>query len=276
MAPTPVELAPAGVTAAEGIPLVNRVSTGVPGLDALIGGGIPSGSAVLLLGTPGTGKSIFGLQYLYSGAQSGQSGLYVSFEQTPDELRKQALLFGWDFEPLEKISRIAFLRIPVDEPVVDVFTLIEQAAKSVSAERIVIDSLGILAINSEIYALPLLLSQEEAELKYRTYKTREKVMLRGSGENKTQRLVYLFVRKLKALGTTTLFVGDAVANDGVFSRDGVSEYAVDGVIALRNLNLGQTVYRSLEVRKMRFTSHAKEPFTYEITPRGIEIEKTTT
>ena len=85
----------------------DRVKTGIKGLDELIGGGLPKNSSILLSGEAGTGKTIFSLQFIYSGAKDfDEAGIYVTFEEKPEELRKEASQFGWDFKKYEAKKKI--------------------------------------------------------------------------------------------------------------------------------------------------------------------------
>lgn len=256
---------------------VVRVPTGIAGFDELVQGGFPKGSAVLVTGAPGTGKSIFALQFLYNGAaQFGESGLYVSFEQTPEELRLQGKQFGWDFEPLERISKAKFCTIPVDLPRLDILEFIKAAADSISAERIIVDSLAIFGVNSDMYSIPLTVSMEEAERQYRTKKGKNtQSFATGGPEGKRERLTYLLVRKIKGLGATVVFVSDAPPQGSSYwTRDTVSEFACDGVVKLDALMMGSTPVRMLSVPKMRSTSVDTSPRSYSIADRaGIVVEK---
>jgi len=80
---------------------MDRIVTGITGLDDLIGGGIPEGSTILLTGSCGTGKSILSLQYIYNGAMSGEPGLYVTFEETKEKIIEHSKKFNMDIRPLE-------------------------------------------------------------------------------------------------------------------------------------------------------------------------------
>ncbi|MEM2732600.1 MAG: ATPase domain-containing protein, partial [Nitrososphaerota archaeon] len=101
--------------------MVERVVTGIPGLDEILGGGIPKRNVVLLSGGPGTGKSIFGQQYLYNGLMRGEPGLLVVLEEHPVQVRISMSQFGWDVRPYEEKGSFA---------VVDAFTAgIGEAAK---------------------------------------------------------------------------------------------------------------------------------------------------
>lgn len=77
---------------------MDRVKTGIAQLDHMLGGGFLAGDAVLVMGGAGTGKTTLGLQYLVNGAtEFGENGIYVTFEQMPDQLYRDAMNFGWDF-----------------------------------------------------------------------------------------------------------------------------------------------------------------------------------
>lgn len=95
--------APSGANAA-GDSSTNRVSTGVAGLDAILGGGLPPGHLYLLEGTPGTGKTTLALQFLLRGAARGQRGVYVTLSETTRELTEVAASHGWSLEGVHIIE----------------------------------------------------------------------------------------------------------------------------------------------------------------------------
>ena len=92
---------------------VERIKTGIKGFDKLVKGGFPAASTILVTGSPGTGKTIFALQFLYNGASKfREKGLYVTFEQNEEALKDQGKLFGWDIEKLIKNKILQLLHIP--------------------------------------------------------------------------------------------------------------------------------------------------------------------
>ena len=100
---------------------IDRIQTGIPGLDEILNGGIPRRNVVLLSGGPGTGKSIFGYQYLFNGLTRGQSGVLVALEEHPVQVRLSMAQFGWNVTVYEEKGKFAL---------VDAFTAgIGEAAK---------------------------------------------------------------------------------------------------------------------------------------------------
>ena len=81
---------------------INRIKTGVDGLDELVEGGFPEGSTILISGSAGTGKTILSLQFLIAGAENNEPGIYLTVEESRDKIINQAEQFGWDLEKLEK------------------------------------------------------------------------------------------------------------------------------------------------------------------------------
>jgi len=80
------------------------VKTGIPGLDNLFAiGGFPKGNTILVIGGPGSGKSIFGMQYIYTGVtRYDEPGIFITFDETPDKIRRNMKSFGWDIEKYER------------------------------------------------------------------------------------------------------------------------------------------------------------------------------
>ncbi|MBN1385515.1 hypothetical protein JW968_00890 [Candidatus Woesearchaeota archaeon] len=224
---------------------MKRVSSGIKGLDKLIQGGFPEKSSIVLCGGPGTGKSIFGLQFLWEGVQKGENGLYVSIEEKPQNLLQQAVQFGWNFAKYK--NRVSFLKVPIDEANVDIMSLIEKEAKRIKAQRVVLDSLSILAINGPMYRLPI-----KVKTKARFARTEIQPSALNQGEE-TQQFIYIFVARMSDLGATTLFIADSPQAENYLTRDTVSEFACDGLIQVKLMEMGKTVNRTVEIKKMRKT-----------------------
>src|SRR5438046_10606348 len=88
---------------------MDRVPTGIKGLDELLGGGFPEGRCILVVGSPGSGKTTFALQYLYHGAMLGETGLYVTLDEHPALVKKNLQSYDWDIDGMEKKGKLLFI-----------------------------------------------------------------------------------------------------------------------------------------------------------------------
>src|SRR3989338_781800 len=185
---------------------MNRVPIGIEGFDKLVEGGFTENSINLVCGTPGTGKSIFSLQFLYNGAVNhGDKGIYVSIEEKPESLKLQALRFGWDFDKLEKEGMVKIIKVPIDIANYDIVKAIRQEVESMNARRVVIDAISILAINYPIYKIPIRTAYSQCEMTKTQYMNFSEQM---------RQFVYLLIDKLRTVNTTFLITGDSVGHSG--------------------------------------------------------------
>ncbi len=214
---------------------MKRVNSGIEGLDTLIEGGYPDGSIVLVAGTPGTGKTILGLQFLHEGAKSKEMGIFVSFEQEKKDLIRQASRFGWDFEALEKKNLIRIVSMwpsSFDEVMTKIFKCLYYKPK-----RLVVDS-----ITSITYSM---------------------------GDNREA--FHKMAEKLKKSGLTVVLTSELLSGQQGFSRDGISEFVSDGLILLRSVEAAGEHKNLLRVEKMRSSRINKESHIYDITERGMGL-----
>jgi len=221
-----------------------RVKTGIPGLDSMIGGGFERKSVVIVTGSAGSGKTILSLQFLYNGAmQFNEPGLYVTFEEQKESIFRHMLSFGWDFAQLERERKLVFLEYPPHE--VDRFisegAVIEDMVREYGIQRVVMDS---------ITSFMLLYSEE-----YR----RRQVFL------KTMEI-------LRKWGCTTLLTSEGMATeDGdVKTRFGV-EFLADGLLSIHTIKRGGVKEFAIEVVKLRGIQHEMRMNLMKITPNGIEV-----
>jgi circadian clock protein KaiC len=225
------------------------IVTGIKGFDKLVGGGFKPGKKILLSGTPGTGKTIFALEYLYNGAQNfNECGMYISFEENVDNLKKQALQFGWDMDALEKKGMIKFVSISATEVSGNTIKELIEMAEKMKARRLVIDSLSTLS-----FITPA------------TY-----ISLNEITDITIKRFIYTFINDLRKLkDTATLLISQTT--EGKLSRDTVSEFICDGIINIAYESLGGEYSRSLTVRKMRETANDEDVHPLEISKNGIVV-----
>jgi circadian clock protein KaiC len=224
---------------------VERVTTGIVGLDEMLRGGVLRGSANLVEGAPGTGKSTLGMQFIYHGAaQANEPGLILTFETFPRQYYRDASNFGWDFKALEAENK---LRVVMTSPEVSRADLqrvngqIEDMAQQIGARRVLVDSLSHFER----------LATDPIELR---------------------QVVYEFINGLKRLGLTAMLTRENPTLLG--ETPDIEEdlaFVVDGYLMLRYVELSSAVRRALLVLKLRGSDHAKDIRQYEITGHGLEV-----
>jgi KaiC/GvpD/RAD55 family RecA-like ATPase len=227
------------------------VTSGISGLDALLGGGFPSGRAYLIKGTPGTGKTIFGVQFLYNGViHHNENGLLVSLEYDPLDLKEDMLKFGWDLTNLEKEGRLHILGTaePLEfgtltttsTTVDDLANQLQKAAQAINAKRIVIDSLS------------------GVELGFTDMFESRKKLLR-------------FCTLLKKLGCTIVFISEYSEPSNKFKPYEIDEFIANGVILVYYERIGSERFRGIEILKMRGMKHSTRIHAMEINNNGITV-----
>ncbi|MEM2153249.1 MAG: ATPase domain-containing protein [Candidatus Bathyarchaeia archaeon] len=204
---------------------INRVPTGVSGLDELIGGGFPRGSLIVLAGNPGTGKTIFSATFIYNGIVNyGERGIYVSFAENREAFLGNMLSLGLDFEKLEEEGMFRFLdMVTAREEAAP--TLMETVLREVSgfgAKRLVIDSFSALAQAFK--------EAHEARIILHT----------------------ILSRVTRLMGCTTILIVEN-PHGGERIGLGIEEFVADGIITLKMTELDEKILRVLEIFKMRGT-----------------------
>ena len=221
-------------------PLKNRLSTGVQGLDELMGGGIPSGYSVLIAGPSGSGKTVLSNQFIIEGAKRGEKGIVAIFEKRPNDYL-QTTPRGAEFEKLvlEKKLEVIYLR-PLDLSIDETLVEIQDAVRRLGAKRAVIDSLSGLEL-----ALAPTFREDFRESLYR------------------------MIGALTGLGVTvmaTVELADSYT-DLRFSPHGVA-FLTDAILIQRYVEIDGELRRALSVVKVRSSPHCKELREYEITSEG--------
>ncbi len=246
---------------------MERVKTGIPGFDDLIEGGIPKGFNVLVTGTPGTGKTIFALQYLYSGAMKGENGLLVTLDSKRQELIEQAQCFGWDLESLHKQDKLSILEVPMDKVEMDLFSMIEDEVQRIDAKRLVFDNLMNFAINIDQFKVPVSFIIGNPEVA--SVMGNEKMYYTGKSE---KRITYLLINELSRLNTTNIMITSAPeGEEAQLTSDQVSEFAADGVIVMYNQLVGARHAKTMTILKMRKTNNSPYIHDVELGKDGVII-----
>lgn len=131
---------------------IRKTPTYIHGLDEILNGGLPTKRTTLVVGEPGSGKTVMGLEYIYRGAINEEPGIFLGFEESAGTLRENALTLGWDLASLEKAKRLFLMEGHLDpEAVVSgkfgvkaLLSIISGKAKEMRAKRIVLDALDVL------------------------------------------------------------------------------------------------------------------------------------
>jgi circadian clock protein KaiC len=221
---------------------VIRVKTNISGFDKLVEGGLPVGSNNLVIGTPGSGKTIFSIQYIVNGALSGEFGIYFTFEEKKESLFLQANQFGWDLEKMEKDGLLKIISIGTDDIGENTIGDIVEIITSLKTKRVVIDSVTTLSyLFGDIFT--------------------------GRKMDPT-RFMYSFITGFNQIkDLTTLFISQKSSESSK-----VSEYICDGILSFDSESLGGSYSRNLSVKKMRSTKNDDDLHPFEICDgQGIKI-----
>lgn len=224
-------------------PPPERMSTGVPGLDEMMNGGIPCGDAVMLVGPAGTGKSTFARQFVAEALRRRAPGVVVVFEEYPEEyLTRLEQLHGDVGTAREDQLQVLYLR-PLDLSVDETLWEILEAARAVGASWVVIDSLS----GFEIALAPTFREDFRESL-------------------------YRLVGALTATGVTVVMTAEVLQAqaDVRFTSEKVS-FIADDIIAQRYVEIDGELRTVLAVVKMRGSEHGREFRFYEITPSGAIV-----
>lgn len=233
-----------------------RISTGIEGLDNLIGGGLQQNKVYLVSGEAGTGKTIFCLQYVLAGMAQGENAVYVSIDEKPSHLLEDAESLGWDLKKYVDGEKIVLLDVTPHftnvrigkEKAVDVREVVTDLTKQVrktGAVRLVIDPIA-----------PLIFRQEA------TAQVQEYI----------RSLIFSIEDNLKC---TTLITSGIPSGTTKLSQYEVEEFVVSGIIVLGVSSLQGRRVRALYVRKMRGTPTDLNDHIFEIlAQRGIVIRET--
>jgi KaiC domain protein len=224
---------------------LERVHSGVEGLDEMLQGGFPKGNTIVVMGSFGTGKTTFGLQFLLQGLKEGGKGIYISLEEDQASIIEDARSHGWDLKPLIDGKKLEVVKLePTDakSTVARIKSELPEFIKQYGAQRIVFDSVSLLNM----------MFPEEQE---------------------KRATLFALSQMIKKAGATCVMTAEVSDENPLASRDGLVEYVADGVIALRyreKEDKGE-LQLSLRVVKMRRTEHSRKIRPYEISKNGIVV-----
>lgn len=231
---------------------IDKVATGISGFDWISYGGMPEGRTTLVSGSAGSGKTVLAVQFLAEGIrQYGEAGVFLTFEEAPEDIRRNMTGLGWDIAAWEAQGKWLFVDASpqVDEETIVIgeydlgalLSRIENAVKQIGATRLSADSIG--AIFSRFGEITIIRDE----------------MLRIAGA-------------LKKMGVTSILTAERTQEYGDIARYGVEEFVADNVIIMRNVLEDEKRRRTMEILKFRGSSHQKGEFPLTIIPNeGIVI-----
>ena len=227
---------------------LQKSPTGIQGFDEITAGGLPAGRPTLVCGSAGCGKTLFGIEFLVRGATLyNEPGVFMSFEETNDELIKNVASLGFDLEDLIKNKKIALDHVHIERSEIEetgeydlegLFIRLGYAIDSIGAKRVVLDT-----IESLFAGLP------------------NQLILRAE-------LRRLF-RWIKAKGVTAIITGERGGK--TLTRQGLEEYVSDCVVVLDHRVTEQTSTRRLRVVKYRGSLHGTNEYPFIIDETGFSV-----
>jgi circadian clock protein KaiC len=226
---------------------VEKTPSGIAGFDQITGGGLPKGRATLVCGGPGSGKTIFAVEFLVRGAELGEPGVFVAFEESAEDLSRNVASLGFDLAGLQAEKKLAVDYVHLDPNEIEeaggysldgLFVRLGHAIDSVGATRVAIDTLEVLF--STLKDTPTLRAE-------------------------TQRLF----RFLKERGVTAIVTAEA--GEHSLTREGLEEYVSDCVVSLGQSVFDQSATRFLRIIKYRGSSHGTNEYPFLIDDAGFSV-----
>jgi circadian clock protein KaiC len=231
---------------------VPRAPSGIEGLDPVAGGGLPKGRVTLVSGTSGSGKTLLAVQFLVAGiVDDGDPGVFVTFEERPQEIARNFRSFGWDIEAWRDERKWTFvdaspdlsdeLIVAGDYDLSSLVARVRHAVEDTGARRVAIDSTGSL-------------------------------IDQFGNQQIARRALLQIAAELQDLDVTTVMTAERPDDFGAISRFGFEEFVADNVIILRNVLAAEKRRRTLEVLKLRGGSHLKGEHLFTIkSSRGMIV-----
>ncbi len=225
-----------------------KAQTGIEGFDDITKGGLPRGRPTLVVGGPGSGKTLFAMEFLVNGAtRFNEPGVFFSFEETEGELVQNVASLGFDVISLEKKKMLAidFVKVETAEIIETgeydlegLFVRLGYAIDSIGAKRVVLDTIESIF---SAFSNSLILRSELRRL----------------------------FRFLKDKGVTAVITGEK--GEGTITRFGLEEYVSDAVIVLDNRIIGNIATRRMRIIKYRGSSHGSNEYPFLIDENGFSV-----
>ncbi len=228
-----------------------RCVTGIDAIDHILNGGIPRGNTVLVSGSVGTGKTSICIEFLIRGALEGENSLYLSVTEPTDKLLKNVIPFDFFDDHLAKQGKLQFVDLPK-----------------------IYEELGIDKEDMDFKEARLLASRiasivEEQKIRRLVLDSVTSVCYRIKDQERIRDFLLRLGTLLSAKGCTSLLVSEIRSTEEGYSRWGVEEALADGVIVTGNLERRGDLLRTLQVVKMRGTTHSRAKYVLDLTTSGV-------
>ncbi len=233
-------------------------ATGVPGLDELLEGrGFPSGHLIFMLGSPGCGKTTLAFQFLRYGCENGENGIYVTLDETPEDLLKNMQRFGLNIDIFIHEKKMS---------IVDATPIRRFPGKV---------QLGAISIGKRDFSLASLIGAIQTHVKELGAKRLvidpiTSFLLQYPQEEDVRTACMDLMEGIAPLGCTTLFLSE-LKDTATERKYQFEEYLAHGVILARRLLRANGMIQSIQIEKMRGVDHDVNPHPYKFTPKGIEV-----
>lgn len=227
-------------------------STGVDGLNSMLGGGFPEGKIMIVFGGPGSGKTIMSTQFLVEGLKQGEAGVYISMEEPIKNIKENSKSFGWDLDAFEDeglLRPLDLSQVPRDEKYVEPINFdrnnpklslqsdMISAVKTVGAKRLVLDPLT-------------------------------SILIHQSRAGKKRDLITRIFSTIRSLGVTALITSEGMPSPGDFFME---QFLADGVILLNKNIEDYKLTKTMRIDKMRGMDFDDQPRRYTVTQRGFQV-----
>ena len=230
------------------LPILSKCPTQIEGLDMILKGGLPAGRTTLIIGGPGSGKTLFGLEFLYRAALDGEPGIFISFEERAGDLRTNTGTLGWNMAPLEQNGKLFLFEARIDPKAIvtgefgiqSFLSILNHKIKTMGAKRVSIDAIDVL-------------------------------MRLINDERREQNELLALHQWLSEHEVTALLTVKAPRDADHARHYEFLDYMADCVIHLDNRMLGQLSTRRLRVIKYRGSGFGSNEYPFVIEPPGITL-----
>lgn len=226
---------------------IQKSITGIGGLDDITEGGLPQGRPTLICGAAGCGKTIFAMEFIVHGAEMGEPGLFVSFEERIEDLKKNFISMNPNLNDLINKNKISLDYVHIERSEIEetgeydlegLFIRLGYAIDSIGAKRVVLDTI-------------------------------ESLFSGFSAESLLRAELRRLFRWLKDKGVTAIITGES--GEKTLTRYGLEEYVADCVILLNNPVINKITTRNLRIVKYRGSSHGSNEYPFLIGENGITV-----